>query len=49
VAAWLVRTEHFQQALITTKGFGETAPAVPNTSDANRQKNRRVVITLSSR
>jgi outer membrane protein OmpA-like peptidoglycan-associated protein len=49
VAAWLIRTEHFSKALITTKGFGETAPAVPNTSDANRQKNRRVVITVSTR
>jgi outer membrane protein OmpA-like peptidoglycan-associated protein len=49
VAAWLVRNEHFDRALMTTKGFGETAPAVPNTSDANRQKNRRVVITVSTR
>jgi outer membrane protein OmpA-like peptidoglycan-associated protein len=49
VATWLIRNEHFSQALITTKGFGETAPAVPNTSDANRQKNRRVVITVSTR
>lgn len=25
-------------------GFGETSPAVPNTSESNRQKNRRVTI-----
>jgi outer membrane protein OmpA-like peptidoglycan-associated protein len=49
VAAWLISSEHFSKALIATKGFGETAPAVPNTSDANRQKNRRVVITVSTR
>lgn len=49
VALYLIRTEHFAASLITTKGFGETAPAVPNNSDANRQKNRRVVITVASR
>lgn len=49
VALYLIRTEHFAAALITTKGFGEAAPAVPNTSDANRQINRRVVITVASR
>ncbi|NEA31870.1 OmpA family protein [Streptomyces sp. SID13031] len=49
VAQYLIGTEHFAAARITTKGFGETAPAVPNTSDANRQKNRRVVITVASR
>lgn len=27
-------------------GFGESRPAVPNTSDANREENRRVVISL---
>jgi len=49
VASWLIRTEGFKAALITTKGFGETAPAVPNTSAANRQKNRRVVLTVATR
>ena len=49
VAQYLIKTEHFAAARISTKGFGETAPAVPNTSDANRQKNRRVVITVASR
>lgn len=49
VATYLIRTEKFPASLITTKGFGETAPAVPNTSDANRQKNRRVVITVATR
>jgi outer membrane protein OmpA-like peptidoglycan-associated protein len=49
VAAYLIKTEGFAAARIETKGFGETAPAVPNTSDANRQKNRRVVITVAGR
>lgn len=49
VADWLVRTAKFRADLISTKGFGETAPAVPNTSDANRQQNRRVVITVATR
>lgn len=45
VADWLV-ANGFKRNLVTTKGFGETAPVVPNTSAANRQKNRRVVITV---
>ncbi len=49
VATYLIKVEGFQAARITTKGFGESAPAVPNTSDANRQKNRRVVITVAGR
>ena len=47
VAVWLVRNAGFAAAHISAKGFGETAPAVPNTNDANRQKNRRVVITVN--
>ena len=31
---------------MTAPGKGEQDPAVPNTSEANRRKNRRVVITL---
>jgi outer membrane protein OmpA-like peptidoglycan-associated protein len=46
VATWLARTGGFERARIRTRGLGETAPAVPNTSAANRQKNRRVVITV---
>jgi outer membrane protein OmpA-like peptidoglycan-associated protein len=30
-------------------GKGETDPAVPNTSEANRKKNRRVVIVFDKR
>lgn len=32
---------------ITVRGLGEAHPAVPNTSEANRRKNRRVVVTLT--
>ncbi|MGH3368678.1 MAG: OmpA family protein, partial [Nocardioidaceae bacterium] len=49
VATWLIRSAGFRSSQLTTKGFGEQAPAVPNTSDANRQKNRRVVITVVAR
>jgi len=33
--------------LITSVGFGKTVPAVPNSSAANRQKNRRVEMVVS--
>lgn len=48
-ANWLVRNAGFNADLISTKGFGEAAPVVPNTTAANRQKNRRVVITVLDR
>ncbi|WBQ04590.1 OmpA family protein [Kribbella sp. CA-293567] len=48
VASYLIGIEKFPAARISTKGFGEAAPAVPNSSDANRQKNRRVVITVAA-
>jgi outer membrane protein OmpA-like peptidoglycan-associated protein len=47
VADWLVNAAGFPRGVITTRGFGEAAPVVPNTSDANRQQNRRVVITVT--
>jgi outer membrane protein OmpA-like peptidoglycan-associated protein len=40
VKAWLV-SKGVADARITTKGYGETKPLVPNTSDQNRAKNRR--------
>jgi outer membrane protein OmpA-like peptidoglycan-associated protein len=46
VADWLVGRAGFDRARIRTRGLGESAPTVPNTSDRNRQRNRRVVITL---
>ena len=32
---------------MAVRGLGEAHPAVPNTSEANRRKNRRVVVTLT--
>ncbi|HCB03891.1 MAG TPA: OmpA family protein [Nocardioides sp.] len=46
VAQWLVREAGFDPALIATQGWGEQRPAYPNDSDAHRQLNRRVVITV---
>lgn len=34
-------------AYVGSKGYGETQPAVPNTTNANREKNRRAEIDLS--
>ena len=31
---------------LTAKGYGETKPLVPNTTDENKQKNRRVEIII---
>jgi outer membrane protein OmpA-like peptidoglycan-associated protein len=45
VAGWLAR-HGFDRTRITTVGYGERDPVVPNTSAVNRQRNRRVVITL---
>ncbi|MBV8762561.1 MAG: OmpA family protein [Deltaproteobacteria bacterium] len=41
VKAWLV-AHGLDAARVTTKGYGDTKPIVPNTNDANRAKNRRV-------
>jgi outer membrane protein OmpA-like peptidoglycan-associated protein len=46
VAGWLVGHAHVPADRIRTRGLGEADPAVPNTSAANRQLNRRVVITV---
>jgi len=46
VANWLIRQAGFDADSISTRGFGETQPAYPNNSDANRARNRRVVITV---
>lgn len=45
VADWLV-DQGLRRSQITVAGLGESAPAVPNTSEANRARNRRVVITV---
>jgi outer membrane protein OmpA-like peptidoglycan-associated protein len=45
VASWLAG-HGLRRAEITVRGLGERQPAVPNTSDAHRARNRRVVITV---
>jgi outer membrane protein OmpA-like peptidoglycan-associated protein len=42
VKAWLVEKEQIAATRLTTKGLGDTKPAVPNTSAEGRQNNRRV-------
>jgi outer membrane protein OmpA-like peptidoglycan-associated protein len=41
VKAWLV-AKGIAASRITTAGYGDTHPLVPNTSDENRARNRRV-------
>ncbi|MGH8274102.1 MAG: OmpA family protein [Gammaproteobacteria bacterium] len=41
VKAWLV-AHGVAASRLTSRGYGDTVPLVPNTSDANRAKNRRV-------
>jgi outer membrane protein OmpA-like peptidoglycan-associated protein len=47
VKGWLV-AHGIDAARITTGGYGDTRPLVPNTSDQNRFKNRRVELRRSS-
>ncbi|MEO8845217.1 MAG: OmpA family protein [Kofleriaceae bacterium] len=46
VKAWLV-AHGAAAARITASGFGDTAPLVPNDSDSNRARNRRVELSKS--
>ena len=45
VATWLTTAGGLDAAILSTRGYGETRPAFPNDNAANRQRNRRVVIT----
>jgi outer membrane protein OmpA-like peptidoglycan-associated protein len=45
VAAWLSR-HGIEGARLQTVGYGKTKPRVPNTSDGNRARNRRVEIVV---
>jgi outer membrane protein OmpA-like peptidoglycan-associated protein len=42
VKQWLIANEKLDAAKLVTKGWGKTRPVVPNDTDANRQKNRRL-------
>ncbi len=52
VKTWLVKKKSIPEKMITTKGFGKTKPAAPNTNPdgsdnpEGRQQNRRVQITV---
>ena len=46
VAGWLSREGGIPGRLLRTRGLGESSPVVPNTSPENRQRNRRVVISI---
>jgi len=45
VAAWLNR-HGIESSRLQTVGYGKTKPRVPNTSEANRARNRRVEIVV---
>jgi len=46
VKAYLAERGGIVPALMRTEGFGEMRPLVPNTSPANKQRNRRVEVRL---
>lgn len=48
VKAYLVERGGVPPTLLRTEGFGKSRPIVPNTSPANRQRNRRVEVRLDS-
>jgi choice-of-anchor C domain-containing protein len=49
VKTWLVGNAGIPDARITTKGYGQTAPAASNDTPEGRQKNRRVEIKLQKK
>lgn len=46
VAEWLTGQGGIAPDLVTTRGYGETAPAAPNDTPEGQAQNRRVVITV---
>lgn len=46
VAEWLTTRGGIEPDLVTTTGYGETAPAAPNNTPEGQAQNRRVVITV---
>jgi OOP family OmpA-OmpF porin len=48
VKAYLVERGGLNPALMRTEGWGKTRPLVPNTSPANKQRNRRVEVRLDT-
>ncbi len=48
VKAYLIEYEGFEASRITLAGYGESRPLLPNTTPANRAKNRRVLLSFSA-
>ncbi len=48
VAEWLTINERIDSHLLEVMGFGEGVPLVENSGPANKQKNRRVEISIST-
>jgi chemotaxis protein MotB len=46
VAEVIIKGGHVDAHRLSVLGYGDTRQKVPNTSDSNRQKNRRVEITI---
>jgi outer membrane protein OmpA-like peptidoglycan-associated protein len=46
VASYLIK-KGFDNKKLQTKGFGESQPIVPNDSESNRAKNRRVEVAIN--
>jgi len=46
VARYLVEKDGLDPTRVSVAGYGEFRPRVPNTTDENRQQNRRVDIVL---
>lgn len=48
VVRYLIKYHHFNSGMITAAAYADTKPIVPNTSDENRKKNRRIDILIIS-
>ena len=46
MASWLTTAGRIDPAMVTTRGYGETAPAAANDTAQGQAENRRVVIAL---
>jgi len=46
VKQWLVQKNYVKESRVSTNGFGESFPVMPNTTSQNMEKNRRVEIFL---
>ena len=47
IATYIIQQGGFDPARVTSRGYGETRPIVPNDTEENKEKNRRVEFKLS--